>query len=93
MTNIDGLDVAGRVCEVLRRHLPGLGADERLADDRRLSDLGLTSLRSVDLTLDLEDAFGVMFPDEVLTVDTFSTAGALIEVTGRLVAEQQRNPL
>ena len=40
---------------VLRRHLTYLAADAPLDPDAALKDLGLDSMRAVDLVFDLED--------------------------------------
>jgi acyl carrier protein len=62
---------------VLRRHLTYLAADAPLDPDAALKDLGLDSMRAVDLVFDLEDELGVMLPDEAMNADTFATARAL----------------
>lgn len=58
---------------VLRAHLPQLEPDWPLAPDQVLADVGLDSLESVSLLLDLEDAFGTSFSDEVLATGRFDT--------------------
>ena len=62
--------------DALLPHLPyaeggSLGADDDLAA------LGLDSMGVVQLLADLEDAFGVELPDELLTEETFATVGSL----------------
>jgi acyl carrier protein len=42
-----------------------------------LRDLGLDSMHAVELLFALEDAYDVVFPDELLTDTTFETAGSL----------------
>lgn len=63
--------------ELLRPHLVMLGDDLPLPGDRRLVDLGLDSLATVAVLIDLEQTFGVMFPDDALVPETFATADAL----------------
>ncbi|MCP2258142.1 acyl carrier protein [Streptoalloteichus tenebrarius] len=62
---------------LLRPHLPALAADQELPGDTRLADLGLDSLSTVNLLIELENGFGVSFPDELLTAETFETADTL----------------
>ncbi|HEX5116512.1 MAG TPA: acyl carrier protein [Pseudonocardiaceae bacterium] len=62
---------------VVRRHLTWLDAGEPLPTERPLKDLGLDSMRAVDLVFDLEDELGVVLPDEAMTANTFATAGSL----------------
>jgi acyl carrier protein len=66
----------GRFIEVLSGFLPLLGPGD-LGDDTGLREMGLNSMRSVDLLFALEDAFGVVLPDEMLNEATFRTAGSL----------------
>ncbi|WP_438306853.1 phosphopantetheine-binding protein (plasmid) [Streptomyces sp. HUAS TT11] len=66
----------------------GPAADlERLDTDTDLWQAGLDSLGSVALMVELEEEFGIEFPDELLTRETFSTLnriGASIDgLTGR----------
>ncbi|MFF9118767.1 phosphopantetheine-binding protein [Streptomyces massasporeus] len=66
--------------EVLRRCLPLLGPDTELTPDAELSHLGLDSLGTVALLVDLEETFDVSFPDQALKAETFGQAGALWSV-------------
>jgi acyl carrier protein len=63
--------------EVIRRHLSYLRVDEDLPDDAVLKDLGLDSMRAVDLMFDLEEAFGITMPDEALMPETFGTPATI----------------
>ncbi|WP_314424738.1 phosphopantetheine-binding protein [uncultured Microbacterium sp.] len=65
---------------ILRERLFALGADEPLAPGASLRDLGLDSLDSVALMVDLEEHFDMSFDDRQLTPQTFETARALWEV-------------
>ena len=53
--------------------------------DANLEDLGLDSLRAVDLLIALEDNFGVFFPESLLTEETFRTASTLRAAIKQLV--------
>ncbi|MEU7426163.1 phosphopantetheine-binding protein [Streptomyces sp. NPDC040750] len=63
--------------EILRPFLPFLPPREELTPDTGLRDLGLDSLGMVQLLGTLEEAYGLRFRDNALTMDTFRTAGAL----------------
>lgn len=69
---------------ILRRHLPL--SDGPVPPDAILADLGLDSLATVSLVMELEDSFGVSIPDDVLVPDTFRTADALWQVITALLA-------
>jgi acyl carrier protein len=69
--------------KLLRSYLPLLRADAPLAPDTLLADLGLDSLSTVGLLVDVEDFFCVQLPDDALTPDTFATATSLWSVVAR----------
>jgi acyl carrier protein len=50
----------------------------------RLSDLGLNSLGTVRLVMDIEDTLGISIPDELLVMETFASAEALWSVIAGL---------
>lgn len=51
--------------------------------ERPLRDLGLDSLKSLNLLLDLEGRLGAPFPEELLVAETFATAQSLISALER----------
>jgi acyl carrier protein len=61
---------------LLRSHLKYAG-DAPLTGQSCLRDLGLDSMRSIELLFAVEDTYGVAIPDERLTDDTFETAETL----------------
>ena len=62
---------------LLRPHLRYLDADADLPGDASLRDLGLDSMASVALMLDLEDHFGCTVPDRLLTPEAFASPASL----------------
>jgi acyl carrier protein len=70
--------------DILRSYLPDVG-DGPIPADRSLAELGLSSLASVNLVLDVEDTFDIEFPDAMLSEATFHSAGALESVLRRIV--------
>ncbi|MFI1726742.1 phosphopantetheine-binding protein [Streptomyces sp. NPDC020489] len=62
--------------KVLRDHLPRL-QEQPLDHDTDLRDLGLDSMKSVDLLFAIEDEMDVSLPDDDLNESTFATAGSL----------------
>jgi acyl carrier protein len=48
-----------------------------ITPDDRLRDLGLDSMREIELLFAIEDTYGISLPDEMLSDKTFSTAGTL----------------
>jgi acyl carrier protein len=72
--------------DILRSCLPVLPDGKPLAADMTLTELGLDSLGMVTLMLELEETFGISFPDESLTPETFATGRSLWSVAAGLMA-------
>lgn len=70
-------DFSEKLRSVLRRHLRFLEPGAPLADDAALGALGLDSMAAVNLLVDLEEAFGVQIPDDLLSAETFETVRSL----------------
>ena len=66
-----------RIAQIVRPNLKFLTDDAELAPDASLGDLGLDSLASIDLLLDLEAQLNVEIPDESLDENTFSSITSL----------------
>ncbi|WP_103349419.1 phosphopantetheine-binding protein [Amycolatopsis sp. CA-128772] len=83
----DTLPVPPGFLEILIAHLPyALG--DRIAADDDLAALGLDSMGVVQLVTDLEETFAFELPDELLTEDTFATAGSLWAAVAEFVAPE-----
>ncbi len=65
------------VAAVVRPHLKFLPAGEALEAERALGTLGLDSMASIDLLLDLERAFGVTIDEEALTENSFNSVAEI----------------
>jgi len=67
--------------DILSAHLPMLPPGTPVLAETELSDLGLDSLHTVSLLLDLEDALDISLPDSVLAdPETFRNARNLWSV-------------
>ncbi|MGC4897458.1 SDR family NAD(P)-dependent oxidoreductase [Micromonospora sp. DT31] len=77
--------------EVLRAYLPFSGPTPLQHSDG-LADLGLDSLNTVALLVEIEDTLGVTVPDEELTAETFSTVGTLWSVLSGLDTNASHTP-
>jgi acyl carrier protein len=71
--------VNAEFAELLRPYLKYVG-DQEILPDSRLRDMGLDSMRAIELLFAVEDAYGVVIPDEQLTDATFETGGSLWSV-------------
>ncbi|MEO8044952.1 MAG: phosphopantetheine-binding protein [Spartobacteria bacterium] len=69
-------DITTQFEEVLRRHLR---STKEINYDAELAQLGMDSMTAVAVLLDMEKAFGIRFPDDMLVEGTFRTAGKLRE--------------
>ncbi|HRJ07321.1 MAG TPA: phosphopantetheine-binding protein [Prosthecobacter sp.] len=73
-------DTTVRLLKILRPRLRLLAAGAEIPLDADLGRLGLDSLESIDLLMDIEAEFGAPVPDEKITVETFATAANLLRV-------------
>jgi len=78
--------IAQKLEAVLRPHLRFLGPDAPLPPTEPLGTLGLDSMAAINLLLDLETAFGMQIPDDLLSAETFETFASL-EATFRPLIE------
>ena len=76
-----------RVRAVVARHLPDWQLERPIPDDEALSSLGLSSIESISVLLELEDCFGVTFPDEMLTPENFRTVSTIVKTVVELLPE------
>lgn len=61
----------------LRAYLPFLADGAALEPGLALTDLGLDSVATVSLLLNLEQEFGVEIPDQMLVASNFSTPAGI----------------
>ncbi len=62
---------------ILRNYLKQIEDVNSLTMESNLYQLGLDSMAAVNLLLELEEMYGVVFPDALLTESTFETPLAL----------------
>lgn len=78
-------DIITQFEEVLHRHLRSTKA---INYDAELAQLGMDSMTAVAVLLDMEKAFQIRFPDDMLVEGTFRTAGKLKEAVQSLRAQK-----
>jgi len=69
----------------LRKFLPYLSGSEPVPEDTHFVDLGVDSMAIVELQEEIESAFEIVFPYEVLNRDTFKTPFTLWTVVKSLL--------
>lgn len=67
-------------------------AGQEITEHSRLRDLGLDSMREIELLFAVEDAYGVIIPDDKLVDSTFETGGHLWSVVQALQARTECGP-
>jgi acyl carrier protein len=78
-------DLSPKLQDILRPKLRFLAAGAVVPMDEDLGKLGLDSMASIDLLMEIEQQLGVQIPDELMTADTFATANHLLAVIEKLV--------
>lgn len=72
--------------DILLQHLPEAPANKSLSTEQSLVDLGIDSLRLVELIVNLEDSFGIVIPDEEMLAENFSTVGSVSNLVNRVLS-------
>lgn len=85
MQNTVTTTTMGKLIPILERHLRLVDAESPFPVEAKLNRMGLDSLSAINLLLDLEDAFDIVFPDALLNGETFRTALALCDVIEKLL--------
>ena len=77
-----------QIFDLLRNRLRLRTRKQDLAIDSSLQALGLDSMTAIELLLDLEQTFGIILPDELLTAETFRTPATLEGAVRSLLGEK-----
>lgn len=77
--------ITEKLLTVLSRHIKSTEEPQHIPLDKPLDELGLDSMRAVNLLLDLEDSFEISFPGSLLSEETFRTAANLHKAVHSLV--------
>ncbi len=83
-TSVSDVDLRIRI--VLRDHAHLRGDAFELEEEASLFDAGMSSHASVSVLIALEDAFGIEFPDAMLTRDVFASVANLSAAVRELTA-------
>lgn len=67
----------------LIRNVISLDADREIKDDENLIDLGLDSIKTIEIVVELEDGFDIEIDEDDLMLDNFSTISKIIELVKR----------
>jgi acyl carrier protein len=76
---------------ILQRHIKFVNFvnnEQAFPLDTPFDELGLDSLSAIDLLLDLEESFDIVFPDSMLNEETFRTAKTLHKAVSSLMNGQ-----
>ncbi|WP_063048376.1 phosphopantetheine-binding protein [Nocardia arthritidis] len=80
-----GQDYRNELERIVVSHLTYYRSTDRLDPDVELSNLGLDSLTSVRLLVDIESSFEIEIPFEDLVPETFRTLGSLNAAVERAI--------
>ncbi len=78
------LTVRERLIALVRKILGPPSANRPLPIDARLADLGMSSLKMVNLMLAMEVQFDIAIPQEEITPENFASIASVEAVIGRL---------
>jgi acyl carrier protein len=69
------MDLTPKVCEILKAILE----TENISNNANLIALGFDSIMAINLIVQLEEAFDVIFDDNELLIGNFSTISQIVE--------------
>jgi acyl carrier protein len=81
-------ELTEQVALIVGRHLPP-GSAPLAGPDESLADLGIGSLDLVGVIADVEAAFSVRFPEQMLVRETFSTINVIADRLTGLITERR----
>ena len=81
-----------RVTHLVRELLAKRAIDRPVGDDESLTEVGLTSLDTVNLMLSIETEFGIKIPDRDMTPSNFRSIVQIDRLVGRLIGAQENAP-
>jgi acyl carrier protein len=81
-----------RVTHLVRELLAKRAIDRPVGDDESLTEVGLTSLDTVNLMLSIETEFGIKIPDRDMTPSNFRSIVQIDRLVGRLIGTQENAP-
>jgi acyl carrier protein len=76
-----------QIIEVLQELVVGL-ADRELTDETLLSDLGIDSIKYVELLVQIEEKCDIVFDESDLGVDSLKSMGDLTALLEKTLAQQ-----
>ena len=82
--------IMSQVMQVLARHVPPGTVLADIGRDVALVSIGVDSMRSIDLLMDLETDLALNFPDELLVPDNFRTIATLCATVETLLRAGSR---
>jgi len=77
---------------IVSKYLVSASVGEALDEHRELHAYGLTSLKSIDLLLDLERTFAIAIPDEYLLPTNYRTLSALRSMLLAIIEQGPSRP-
>jgi acyl carrier protein len=75
-----------KVLSVLYNYLPEAPPEESLLPDDTLVELGIDSLKLVELILGLEESFQIVIPDDDIVAANFDTVGSVSLLVSRILS-------
>ena len=79
-------EVCDRLIVLVKQVLgPGIAIPDPFPTDRQLSDLGLTSLKMVNLMLAVELEFAITIPQADITPENFQSCASIVAMVERIV--------
>ena len=76
-----------KVLEIVKNYVDEMYMDKEIKMEESLGDLGLDSFKVIYMLLDIEEAFGVQIPDNMLKPELFESSMSLFNTILELLGE------
>ena len=84
-------EIKEKVLNIVKNYVDEMFADKEIEMNESLADLGMDSFNVIYMLLDIEDAFGVQIPDNMLTPELFESAETIHNAVLKLLVNESSN--
>jgi acyl carrier protein len=70
-----------------------LETEEEFDDDMSLSMLGLDSIKTIQIIVEIEEHYQIVFEDEILKPENFSSLRKIVEMTRKCLSQGEEEPI
>ena len=86
MSQMDLPAIRKEIIKLLLGYYQGEGVDELSIEEIDIhNDLGIDSIRFIGLIIELETAFGITIPDDLIRIELFKNVSSIIDIVSKCI--------